>query len=542
MTGTTRWLLVDAAHPEPVQPAARPHRLLESTTRSPTTRIFAICRTASRLTSQTTLPREIGLTYSNGPWTLLGRAQGFQTLQDPAAASAAHPRTTECRRRSATLRDTDWNGLTFAGIGEYAYFRQPTLTTGQRALYVWPTVAMERQGAAWFVHGAHGRAHAPIRSLNDVRPTCLDAPTTPYRSRRSTRSVWSSSATGTSVGAEFRADARAACLLRLRPVPRTRASAPMFDTRSRRLQLRPAVQRQPLSRQRPRSAMRTSSRSRCRRGCSTRTRAPSGCASPLGQRFYFQNQRVVLNESPRSASTSDVLRRRRGPALRRVGDRRRCWQYNQDAKQTERLNAGIRYTPAPGRVLQRELHLSRASSSTRSAAIAVEPVRPCRRSWPINAELDAARDGGTTRSSTARRWRPWPGVEYNADCWVLRLVGQRLATTTTQTTSNSVYLQIELNGLARFGTNPLELLRRSVPGLPADQRSDGVAARSRRSVSGILRSRHVLLHFPSPIAACAAIALAAARRSPSAAPRAAARSRRRRDGLRARPRRPVARS
>ena len=70
------------------------------------------------------------------------------------------------------------------------------------------------------------------------------------------------------------------------------------------------------------------------------------------------------------------------------------------------------------------------------------------------------------------------GVEYNADCWVLRLVGQRL-TTTTQTTTNSVYLQIELNGLARFGTSPLDLLRRSVPGYQQDQRSDRVAARSR---------------------------------------------------------------
>jgi LPS-assembly protein len=46
---------------------------------------------------------------------------------------------------------------------------------------------------------------------------------------------------------------------------------------------------------------------------------------------------------------------------------------------------------------------------------------------------------------------------------VLRLVGQRL-TTTAQTTSTSVYLQLELNGLARFGTSPLDLLRRSVPG------------------------------------------------------------------------------
>jgi len=55
------------------------------------------------------------------------------------------------------------------------------------------------------------------------------------------------------------------------------------------------------------------------------------------------------------------------------------------------------------------------------------------------------------------------GLEYNGGCWVLRLVGQRLITT-TQSATTSVYLQIELNGLARFGTSPLDLLRRSVPG------------------------------------------------------------------------------
>ena len=42
----------------------------------------------------------------------------------------------------------------------------------------------------------------------------------------------------------------------------------------------------------------------------------------------------------------------------------------------------------------------------------------------------------------------WTGRLYRAGCWVLRFVGQRL-TTTTQTTSNSIYLQLELNGLAR---------------------------------------------------------------------------------------------
>jgi len=59
-------------------------------------------------------------------------------------------------------------------------------------------------------------------------------------------------------------------------------------------------------------------------------------------------------------------------------------------------------------------------------------------------------------------------------------VGQRL-TTATQTTSSSVYMQLELSGLARFGTNPLEVLRRTVPGY--QQTSDPtITPRDRGSV------------------------------------------------------------
>jgi LPS-assembly protein len=67
-------------------------------------------------------------------------------------------------------------------------------------------------------------------------------------------------------------------------------------------------------------------------------------------------------------------------------------------------------------------------------------------------------------------------VEYNGGCWVLRVVGQQL-TTTTETRTNSIFVQLELNGLARVGTSPLELLRRTVPGYlrtndPAIQQRD----------------------------------------------------------------------
>jgi LPS-assembly protein len=46
---------------------------------------------------------------------------------------------------------------------------------------------------------------------------------------------------------------------------------------------------------------------------------------------------------------------------------------------------------------------------------------------------------------------------------VLRAVVHRLTTTSDQGTT-AVYVQLELSGLARIGTNPLDLLRRSVPG------------------------------------------------------------------------------
>ena len=53
-----------------------------------------------------------------------------------------------------------------------------------------------------------------------------------------------------------------------------------------------------------------------------------------------------------------------------------------------------------------------------------------------------------------------------------RAVLKAIRPTTTQQTSNAIFLQLELNGLARVGTSPLELLRRSVPGyIPANDPS-----------------------------------------------------------------------
>ena len=55
------------------------------------------------------------------------------------------------------------------------------------------------------------------------------------------------------------------------------------------------------------------------------------------------------------------------------------------------------------------------------------------------------------------------GLEYNAGCWVGRFVVQRLATIADKPTT-ALFFQLELNDFSRIGSNPLELLRRNIPG------------------------------------------------------------------------------
>lgn len=55
------------------------------------------------------------------------------------------------------------------------------------------------------------------------------------------------------------------------------------------------------------------------------------------------------------------------------------------------------------------------------------------------------------------------GLEYDAGCWQLRTVFQRVQTATADA-NYGFFLQLELGGLASIGSNPLNLLRRDIPG------------------------------------------------------------------------------
>ncbi len=408
-------------------------------------------------TSLTTLPREGGLTYTSGPWGVVARAQAFQTLQDPTEPQP--PPYNRVPQIQGALFDTDWMGLTWAGVGEYAYFRQPTLTTGQR-IYAWPTVAVSRQGAAWYVTARTG-VHVRDYDLNEVRPGV------------SSRQSYAIPITSVDAGLVFERDVKEFGLTGVQTLEprafyvyapyRDQSSAPVFDTAVDDFNFG-----QLFSVNRYLGNDRIGDANQLSLALTSRYLDAETGAERLrisvGERFYFNDQRVVLNEAPRAANNSDFLvgvEGRLSDTWALIG----LWQYNFEASQTERLNAGVRYTPSPGRTLSASYRYSRQNYDPLSGPIGSQSQLdqwdlagqwPINENWTLLGRWNYSVLGSKTLEAVA-------GVEYNAGCWVLRLVGQRL-TTTTQTATSSVYLQIELNGLARFGTSPLDLLRRSVPG------------------------------------------------------------------------------
>jgi LPS-assembly protein len=172
----------------------------------------------------------------------------------------------------------------------------------------------------------------------------------------------------------------------------------------------------------------------------------------IAQRFYFETQQVTLPGTPaRTSSSSDLLAAVSGavaPHLRAEAG----LQYSTISSQMQKFNIGARYQPLPGRVLN--LTYRETINSLRQTDFSTQ--WPVGRGWTGLARWNySLRDERTLEGLL--------GAEYNGDCWSLRVVAHRFATT-TQETSTTFFLQLELNGVSRIGSNPMDTLRRNIGG------------------------------------------------------------------------------
>ena len=171
----------------------------------------------------------------------------------------------------------------------------------------------------------------------------------------------------------------------------------------------------------------------------------------LAQRLYFEDQRVTLG-APRSESKSDLLASgsvRISNALSTEAN----LQYSAIKKDISRANAGVSWKPEPKKVLnltyRRDL-----PNNLRQVDISGQ--------WPV-----ADRWYGVGRINyslpDSRVSEGLLGMEYKADCWIFRVVGQRIPTATGKATS-TLFFQLELSGLTKLGSDPLDALRTNIPG------------------------------------------------------------------------------
>ncbi len=174
----------------------------------------------------------------------------------------------------------------------------------------------------------------------------------------------------------------------------------------------------------------------------------------VAQRYYFSPQRVgVPGVALRSnqSSKSDLLAALSGNIAPHwtadIG-----WQYNTDTAATQRMSIAARYQPQPGKVLN--LAYRHQVDSFRQFDISGQ--------WPIVSKWNAvARWNYSTQDK--RLLEAVAGLEYDGGCWAFRIVGHRLSTATNTSTS-AVFVELELNGVTRVGSNPMDVLRRNISG------------------------------------------------------------------------------
>ncbi|MDE2048185.1 MAG: LPS-assembly protein LptD [Betaproteobacteria bacterium] len=197
-------------------------------------------------------------------------------------------------------------------------------------------------------------------------------------------------------------------------------------------------------------------------GATTRLLDPATGAEQFrfqwAQRLRFADQNVTIGTPPVTNRVSDALFGVSWlPNPRLTFDS--TVQYSPDIGRAVRSAIGTRYTPGPFRTVSASYSLDRSitDSTAELANVAWQ--------WPLfkTAQANWYSVGRVNYSLREKRITDSiAGVEYERDCWLFRIVAQR--TSTGQSTATTkIFLQLELTGLGRLGTNPLATLRDNIP-------------------------------------------------------------------------------
>lgn len=443
---------------------------------------------AVSVTSQVNLLQDASLSYGAGWWSSSARLQRYQTLQDPLAPIAVpYARLPQFNLNAAQ----NYAGANVTFSGEYVNFSHPTALNGQR-LMVHPGInyPLIREPAYFLTPKLSLHATSYAMGANNATALPDSSRILPMLSVDS--------------GAVFERDLSLLgqnYLNTLEPrayyvyVPYTNQNLlPVYDTAQA-----PFSFTQMFTENRFFGNDRVGDANQVTLAVISRFLGQDDGSEhlklTLGQRFSLSTPQVNLVAPTTTTNQSDILLAASG----RIGA---AWSFDSELQYTPGLsrmqhyNIMARYRPESGKVLSMGYRFISDSLGalipgmvTATGTTTINGVI-----YPTTGGIPYTTIGGNNYSVASPGLRQinisgqWPlsghwhavgqwnysfqdnrllsgiaGLEYNQSCWMLRVVAHSF-TVGTQQTSTGIFVQLELNDLVKVGSDPLMLLKQSVPG------------------------------------------------------------------------------
>ncbi len=408
------------------------------------------------------LTQEGGLTYGAPFWNLQARVQKFQVLQDPDDPIAI-PYEREPQVTFNAFR-YDRNGFDLTLGAEATRFTHPTAVTGAR-LVANPALSYPiiRPGGYLTPRVSYNFAKYNLDTARIASGAMLDEGYTRAIPTYSVDSGLTFERTTHVFGTDLLQTLEPRLYYVYTPY-RDQNGAPLFDT-----SLADFNFAQLFSENRYSGQDRISDANQLTAAVSSRLIDPETglerLRAVLGQRFYFDDQRVGLDASTLStASKTDVLAGI-GGEISETLSADLLLQYDAATNRTGKSSMGMRWTPERGKAFSFNYRFIRGQLEQYDVSS----------QWRVAPNWYGV---GRVNYSTfdKRLVEALAGLEYDGGCWVFRLVAQRYVTA-TRTATTSFFFQLELNGFASVGSSPLDALRRSIPGYQIINPAPGTVSR-----------------------------------------------------------------
>ena len=429
------------------------------------------------IAAQTTLLRDGFLTYSGGWWNggwwnATGRIQSFQVLQDAARDIPVPYWRAPQLTLNAGKQDVG-AGIDLALTGEIVDFRHPTNVIGLRST-LYPSLSLPLITAGSFLTpkvGIHATRYV-LDANGNASPSIAGAPQLAATTGTMTRTVPIFSVDAGLIFERNLAWGGQDLVQTLEPrayyllVPyREQNRIPLFDTAVADFNYAQIFSENSFA-----GGDRVANANQLTLAVTSRAlSAVTGqetIRATLGQRYYIWDQRVTLDPhtQARTYRSSNWLAALSGRLTQR-------WmvesaiEFNSREDRQERLAVGVRYQPEPLKTLNVSYRYLRDQLNQ----VDLSGQWALGRGWYGVGRLNYSLPDRRVVEGLA-------GFEYNGDCWIGRVVLQRFSVVSDATqpvggaaqplgsATQAIFLQLELNGFSRVGSNPLEALRRNIPG------------------------------------------------------------------------------